>query len=156
MAHTASAKYFRTNEYLFHENDQARSLFLVKSGTIAIRKRRGTGFVELARIYSNEVIGELSFFDREPRSASAIALSEVEVLEIPFEALDKIFESVPSYMRTIVTAMAERLRKSGDLLRRTETRADGEPVVKSDGELSAVDVIGLADKIDESRDPEED
>src|SRR5882672_8476019 len=110
-APTASSKYLRPGQYVFHENDIAEALFLVKKGTVAIRKRKGSAFIELGRIYSNEIIGELSFFDGAPRSAAAIALTEVEALEIPFDALEKIFESVPGYLKTIVAAMAERLRR---------------------------------------------
>jgi CRP-like cAMP-binding protein len=145
MANTVSAKYFRPGQYLFHENDQARSIFLVKRGTIAIRKRKNTAFIELGRVYANEVIGELSFFDRAPRSAAAIALTECEVLEIPFEAMEKIFETTPEYMRTIVGAMAERLRRAGDTIRRldpnTVRESDGTAVVEDD--LSASDVLGM-------------
>jgi CRP-like cAMP-binding protein len=152
MANTASAKYFRPSQYLFHENDQAQSLFLIKKGTVAIRKRKGSAFIELGRIYSNEVIGELSFFDRAPRSAAAIALTEVEVLEIPFDALEKIFQSTPAYMKTIVAAMAERLRKSGEVIRRLEpnTIRDGEGASMGDEELSASDALAVANEAAQS------
>jgi len=145
MSNTVSAKYFRPGQYLFHENDQARSIFLMKKGTVAIRKRKNAAFIELGRVYANEIIGELSFFDRAPRSAAAIALTEVEVLEIPFEALEKIFESVPDYLKTIVAAMADRLRKSGDAIRRLDPnmiREDDGTILVED-ELSATDVLGL-------------
>lgn len=145
MSITATAKYFRPGQYIFHENDQAGSIYLVKKGTVAIRKRKNSAFIELGRIYANEVIGELSFFDRAPRSAAALALTEVEVLEIPFDALEKIFESTPEYMRTIVAAMAERLRKSGDVIRRLDPNmvreADGTLV--DEDKLSASDVLGI-------------
>jgi CRP-like cAMP-binding protein len=146
MAKTASAKYFRPSQYLFHENDQARSMFLVKKGTVAIRKRKGAAFIELDRIYANEVIGELSFFDRAPRSASAMALTEVEVLEIPFEVLEKIFETTPDYMKTIVAAMAERLRKSGNVIRRLDSNTirDGEGASGTEEHLSAAEVLRVA------------
>ena len=43
---------------------------------------------------------------------SALAITEVEAIEISFEALDKVYESVPPYMKAFITAMAERDRKS--------------------------------------------
>jgi CRP/FNR family transcriptional regulator, cyclic AMP receptor protein len=137
-----AAKYLRPGQYVFHENDPAQSLFLVKKGTVAVRKRKGAAYIELGRIYSNEILGELSFFDRMPRSAAAIALTEVEVLEIPFDGLEKIFESVPSYMKTIVAAMAERLRKAGDTIRRLDDRT-----VKGDAEGTSTDTMTASDAL---------
>ena len=164
MANNASAKYFRPTQYLFHENDTAQSIFLVKKGTVAIRKRKGSAYIELGRIYTNEVIGELSFFDRAPRSAAAIALTEVEVLEIPFDALERIFDSVPDYFKTIVAAMAERLRRSGDSIRRLDpnTIREEDGTSTADAQLSARDALDIAEgesdppENDPSKDPKED
>lgn len=95
-------------------------MFLIQKGTVAIRKMKGNGFVDLAKIYPNEVIGELSFFDRAPRSASAIALTEVEVMEIAFDSLDKTFKTVPPYFRSILTCVADRMRKANETIRRLQ------------------------------------
>jgi CRP-like cAMP-binding protein len=76
--------------------------------------------VEIARVYANEVLGELSFFDRQPRSASAVALTEVEVMELKFEGLDKLWNQIPEYMKTIMASVAERLRRANDTIRRLQ------------------------------------
>jgi CRP-like cAMP-binding protein len=116
----ATTRNFRPGQYLFREGDPSNSLYLIKKGTVAIRKKKGSAHVEIARIYSNEVIGELSFFDRLPRSASAIALTEVEVMEIHFVSLDKIYAGIPDYLKTIMAAVAERLRKANDVIRKLQ------------------------------------
>ncbi len=113
-------RFFRPGEFLFHEGEPSQSMFLIKKGSVAIRKRSGGGFIELARLFSSEILGELSFFDRNPRSASAVALTEVEAVEISFENLDRIFAGVPDYFKTIIAAMAERLRKANETIRRLE------------------------------------
>lgn len=109
---------FRPGQFLFREGEPSHCLYLIKKGTVAIRKMKGPNFIELGRLYSNEVLGELSFFDRKPRSASAIALTEVEVMEITFESLDQIYTNVPEYLRTIMASTAERLRKANETIRR--------------------------------------
>lgn len=111
-------KYFRPGQYLFKEGDPSRSMYLISKGTVSVRKRKGSAFVELARLYSNEVIGELSFFDKAPRSASAVAITEVQVLEIPFEALDPVYKAFPEYIRAIMASVADRLRKADDTIRK--------------------------------------
>jgi len=95
-------------------------MFLIKKGSVSIRKMKGSAFVEIAKVYANEIIGELSFFDRLPRSAAAVALSEVEALEIDFRSLEQIWNKVPDYWKTIMKAVSERLRKADDSIRRLQ------------------------------------
>src|SRR4051812_81568 len=151
MAHAPPAlQYFRPGQFIFRENDQAHCLYLIKKGTVAVRKRKDAGYIEIGRIYSNEVIGELAFFDHMPRSAAAVALTEVEVLEIPFEAFEKVLGSVPEFARTIIASLAERLRKADDMIRRLERRTlsetDGAEI--SAGQPSAADVLAATSDVD--------
>ncbi|MBU6376569.1 MAG: Crp/Fnr family transcriptional regulator, partial [Bdellovibrionales bacterium] len=119
-------KKFRPGQALFQEAEMPRSVFLVLKGTISIRKIKGAAYIELARVYSNEVVGELSFFDRQPRSASAYALTEVEVAEIPFDMLDKLFQSTPPYLKAMIGSMAQRLRKADETIKRLQKQTTGE------------------------------
>jgi len=155
---TALTKTFRPGQYLFKEGDPSNSMFLVKKGTVAVRKSKPPAFVEIARIYSNEVLGELSFFDRQPRSASAVALTDLEVLEIRFDSLDKIYVNVPDYMKTIMASIADRLRKANDTIRRLQKNlvkesVDGTPIESADpGEtdaISAEDVLAATSEVDD-------
>lgn len=133
--------HFRAGEYLFREKDPSRSLFLIQKGTLSIQKLKRGGHIEIARIYANEMIGELSFFDREPRSASALALTEVDAREIPFEALERVFAGMPDYLRTIMASLANRLRHANDQIRRLNNELIEESAHSAAGELSAAAAI---------------
>ena len=113
-------KFVRPGDFLFKEGESAQSLYIIQKGTLSIRKMKGPEYIEVARLYTNEVIGEVSFFDRSARSAAAVALTEVEVLEITYASLDKIYTAIPPYMKTIMAAMAERLRKADDQIRKLQ------------------------------------
>jgi CRP-like cAMP-binding protein len=106
----------RANEVLFKEGDASSCMYIVKKGALSIRKRKGDRYVELGRAYTNEVIGELAFFDRQPRSASAVALMEVEIIIVPFDGLDKVYAGIPDYWKAIFQAVANRLRKSNHVV----------------------------------------
>lgn len=125
---TPVEKNFRSGEFLFHEGDVSHALYLIKKGSVAIRKRKGSAYVELAKVHSGEVIGELAFFDRRPRSAAAVAIGDVEAFEISFESLDKLWAQIPEYMKTIMASVSERLRKANELIRKLQNEtisADG-------------------------------
>lgn len=135
----AQLRHIPSGSYIFKEGEKPAAMYLVKSGTVSVRKMKGQAFVEIARIYSNEIIGELSFFDRQPRSAGAFCMTEVEVMEIDFESLDKIYANVPDYMKSIMAAVADRLRKANDTIKRLQknTVDDGIPTDQAPGEVSA-------------------
>ncbi|OFZ04535.1 MAG: hypothetical protein A2070_09675 [Bdellovibrionales bacterium GWC1_52_8] len=132
-------------------------MYLIKKGTVSIRKMKGPAFVEIARAYSSEVVGELSFFDRQPRSAAAVALTEVEVLEINFESLDKVYEKIPEYMRTIISCVAERLRKADDTIRRLQKEVVKDDQISpgaGDGP-TATDVLAATGNVSASKEKKE-
>jgi CRP/FNR family cyclic AMP-dependent transcriptional regulator len=111
---------FRPSQFLFREGEPSNSLYLITKGVVAVRKLKGHHYVELGKIFPNEVLGELSFFDRKARSAAAVAVTEVEVLEFSFESLDAVFKDVPDYLKTIMASVAERLRKANETIRRLQ------------------------------------
>jgi CRP-like cAMP-binding protein len=154
----ATPRFFKSGQFLFKEGEPSRCMYLIKRGTIAIRKMKGSAFVEIARVYANEVLGELSFFDRLPRSASAVALTEVEVLEINFEALDKIYAGVPDYMKSIMASVADRLRKANETIRRlqkntvTGDRGSGTPKAEASPEADIPEAVD-APPAEDSGDP---
>jgi CRP-like cAMP-binding protein len=141
---------FRPGEYLFHENDPSHSLFLIRNGTVSVRKPKPGGEIEIARIHSNEVVGEISFFDRLPRSAAAVALTEVDALEITFEGLDKIFEKVPPYFKAIIACMTDRLRRADDTIRKLQK----DFVQDSATQKSSGDAFTAADALAAALDPD--
>jgi CRP/FNR family cyclic AMP-dependent transcriptional regulator len=113
-------RHFRPGQYLFREGDASSCIYLIQKGSVAVRKMKGSNYIELGKVYSKEVLGELSFFDRRARSAAAVAITEVEALEIDFESLDRVYDKVPPYLKTIIASVAERLRKANDQIRRLQ------------------------------------
>lgn len=111
---------YKPGDFLFQEGEESGSLFLIKKGAVSIRKRKGDAYVEVSKVYENEVIGEMSFFDREKRSAAAVAINDVVLIEITFDSLEQIYQSVPDYLKSIMAAMAERLRKADDMIQRLQ------------------------------------
>lgn len=108
---------FKPGDVLFKEGDHANSLYLIKQGRVSIRKQSRGESVEIGQASTNQIVGELSFFDRKPRSADAEALTPVEVVEIPFEALDPIFGPAPDYLKKIMISLASRLRAADEMIR---------------------------------------
>ncbi|MBI1958483.1 MAG: cyclic nucleotide-binding domain-containing protein [Candidatus Rokubacteria bacterium] len=111
----------RAGEVLFREGDLGSELFLIRSGSVVISKRV-TGRVEqvLARLEPADFFGEMSLFDRRPRSATVQADVNTVLLGLTGENLDRFIESSPraatAFFFQLVQVFIKRLRDSGDLV----------------------------------------
>ncbi len=102
----------KANEILIKEGEKSHSMFWVQSGHLLVTKKKGTEDIILDHIYSGELVGEISFLDSEPRSATVKALKECELIEIPEETFDSIIKTQLKWLEILVKTLAERLRKA--------------------------------------------
>lgn len=111
----------RRGQVLLREGDQGEEMFVVRRGSLVISKAV-TGRVEqvLARIGPGDFFGEMSLFDRSPRSATIQADADATLLVLDREALQRLTEVSPraaaAFFHALVQVLIERLRASGDLV----------------------------------------
>ena len=79
-------------EVLFRENDRSMDFYVVKKGSVEVRKETPFGPQRLARIGVNEVLGEMNFIDRTLRSTDAVALESSTCYSFSFSAVDLLME----------------------------------------------------------------
>jgi CRP-like cAMP-binding protein len=111
----------RKQQVLFREGDTGEEMFLVRRGSIVISKAvKGRVEQVLARIGPGDFFGEMSLFDRSPRSATVQAESDAELLVLDRATLRRLTEQSPraaaAFFEALVTVFIERLRASGDLV----------------------------------------
>jgi CRP-like cAMP-binding protein len=87
-------------------------MYWVQQGQLIVTKKRLNEEVILGHIFEGELVGEISFLDKEIRSATVKALTDCELIEIPQETIDNIFKTQPKWLETLVMTLAERLRKA--------------------------------------------
>lgn len=109
MANKISIK---ANQQLLREGEHSNSMYWVQQGQLVVTKKRLNEEVILGHIYEGELVGEISFLDKESRSATVKALTDCELLEIPQEMIDNVFKTQPKWMEILVMTLAERLRKA--------------------------------------------
>jgi CRP-like cAMP-binding protein len=97
---------------LIEEGENSRSMYWVLKGQLVVIKKRGDEEIFLGHVHSGELVGEISFLDKEARSASVKAMSDCELIEIPQETFDSIFKNQPKWLEILVLTLAERLRKA--------------------------------------------
>jgi len=125
LAGIAAEVNFADDEVIFHEGDPGDTLYVVVSGRVGIEHEaeRGTGSVaRLATLESRQYFGEMSIFDRSPRSASAIAIGPTLLLSIGREPLLALVEGDPGLALELIRVLGQRLREANEqLARKTKT-----------------------------------
>ncbi|HXH74223.1 MAG TPA: cyclic nucleotide-binding domain-containing protein [Bacteriovoracaceae bacterium] len=105
------------NQILVKEGEVSTSMYWVQNGQLVVSKKRGAEDIILGHIYSGELVGELSFLDAEPRSATVKAIADTDLIEIPQETIDAIFQTQPKWLEILVKTLAERLRKANSRIK---------------------------------------
>ncbi|MDH4292768.1 MAG: cyclic nucleotide-binding domain-containing protein [Betaproteobacteria bacterium] len=123
LSHT-SPRPFRANEVVIQRGGTDRALYLVTAGSleVGVTQVDGVSMTSLARIGAGSVLGEQSFFDNQPRSATVWAVTEGTLLLLSFDSFSKFGEAEPALARDFLFAMGRvlsiRLRNTSFRLRR--------------------------------------
>ena len=109
-----------TNEYFFHEHDQADSMFVLEAGKVAVLKSwRGQEYL-LKILKEGDCFGEMAVMDLSPRSASIRAVEDCAAIRVSAANLYKLYEQDPKQFALIQMNMGRevtrRLREADDRL----------------------------------------
>lgn len=115
-----SIKHLQKGDLLLKEGDQSSAMYWVQAGALRLFKKKGAGFIELGIVHKGELVGEMSFLDNEPRSASVEAMDKCDVIEIPRGKFEELMKSQPNWLNSLVQTMVKRLRHTNNRLREIE------------------------------------
>jgi CRP-like cAMP-binding protein len=89
------------------------SVFVVLDGVLSVKLHQQDGERELAQLHAGEVVGEMSFVDSRPPSATVTALEKTRVLAIPCSELRRRLGDsgfAARFYRALALFLADRLR----------------------------------------------
>ena len=99
---------FEKGGVIFREGDPGNEMYSVLKGNVAMHK----GDRELGVVAEGKCFGGVSFFLSSPRSATAVALEDVEVAAINHENINNLMSEHPEFVVEIMRDMARRLREA--------------------------------------------
>ncbi|TMB85082.1 MAG: cyclic nucleotide-binding domain-containing protein [Chloroflexi bacterium] len=123
LAEMAEPLSLAPGELLLREGDPGDAMYVVVSGELDVTKRSGGNEIQLARVGAGTIQGEMSAIEGRPRSASVRAITQVEVLRIPRDALLAVFAITPEAAFSVLQVVLNRLRSTESLLREREKLA---------------------------------
>jgi CRP/FNR family cyclic AMP-dependent transcriptional regulator len=107
------SRLFRRGAVLFSEGDVADRVFVIEHGWVTLRiATPAGGEVILGLRGPGDVVGELSALDGEPRTATAVAVDDVEAVVAPARLMSAMLGRDPELAGELLRVLARRLRES--------------------------------------------
>lgn len=102
---------------LFKEGDEGDRLYVVLEGKLKLGTTSIDGRENLLSILGpGEMFGELSLFDPEPRTATATAVTDAKLLALAHDQVIGLITRHPQASLELLRRLAQRLRKSNEIL----------------------------------------
>ncbi|MBC7473215.1 MAG: Crp/Fnr family transcriptional regulator [Candidatus Sericytochromatia bacterium] len=113
LSQICSEKKFEKGQTIFYEEDMGTGFYLIMSGQVKIVMLSSDGREHiLGLLRENDFFGEMSILDGQPRSATAIALSDIKTMTINREDFTKLLRSNPDMAIKIMFVLCKRLRQA--------------------------------------------
>ena len=104
--------YLKPGETIFKEGETAKELYVIRSGQVEIQ----LGNRLLATLETNDIFGEMALIDSAPRSATAIAKTDVALVPISKKEFLALVTRAPTFALDVMSMLVRRLREANRAL----------------------------------------
>lgn len=102
-------KVYNPGEILFCEFEPGNDFYLIKEGKVKILKTVGNSFKTLDVLESGDILGEMAILEEQPRSATAIAVTEVKALNFNRANFEVLMTKNPALAMKLLTIFSTRI-----------------------------------------------
>lgn len=102
----APVREFKAGQVIFHKEDTADVMYIIKSGKVEIRFNNRL----LESLSANNIFGEMALIESAPRSATAIAATDVQLVPIGEKQFSFLVSQTPHFALNVMRVMTRRLR----------------------------------------------
>jgi CRP/FNR family transcriptional regulator len=110
VASIASEEVYGKDDVLFYQGDLGDKLYIVVSGEVQVIKQINGVETQVATIKENEVLGELSLFDAETRTATVRGNSYCHFLVIERNQMEQLVYEYPAIAFGFIKVLISRMR----------------------------------------------
>ena len=97
---------FKAGDVIFREGDPAVELFVVKSGTVEIRIRDRL----INTLGERSIFGEMALVDGQPRSATASAATDTELVPLGEKGFGLLVAYQPNFALSLLRVLVKHVR----------------------------------------------
>jgi small-conductance mechanosensitive channel/CRP-like cAMP-binding protein len=116
---------FGAGEVLMHQGEVGDYFHILRRGVVEVMAQSANGgAVHIRDLNSPAFVGEISLLTGEPRNASVVARSDVEVLELNREAFSHLFRERPDSLNAVSEVVAGRISETQQALQAASVQGD--------------------------------
>jgi len=113
LARLASRRRYPKDTVVFFENEEGDFFFMIVEGRIKVTILGDDGReVILSILGTGDFFGEMALLDNEPRSATAIAIEDSELVSLHRHDFQSVLADNRSIMSALIKILAARIRKA--------------------------------------------
>jgi CRP-like cAMP-binding protein len=114
---STTRQHLQRGEVLFRQGDVGETFYVIGTGKMKVGYTSTDGRESLIAILGpGEMIGELTLFDPGPRTATAVAVSDVELSVLSHSQLTTWLDTHPALATHLLAALARRLRRTNEVV----------------------------------------
>jgi len=98
---------YNAGEAIFRKGDVGFELLIIKLGEVEIQVDERV----LRTLQAGDIFGEMALVDDSTRSATAVALSDVEIVPISEKQFVNFIRQAPSFALDVMRVLTQRLRE---------------------------------------------
>ena len=108
----------KAGETIFKQGDEGDAAYLIEAGEVSLFQNHGIHRVELRRLKSGEMFGEMAVIDHSMRMATAVASTELKLSRIPRALFEKKLEASDRFVRGLLRMLITNLRTTQETFQR--------------------------------------
>lgn len=106
----ALGKKYNGGEIIVNQGDAGDCMFVIQEGEVEVVRVENGKIIRLAVLGRGDFFGEMSIFEKETRSATVRAMSEVRVITVDKKTFMRRIQEDPSLAFRIFHTMASRIK----------------------------------------------
>jgi CRP/FNR family cyclic AMP-dependent transcriptional regulator len=104
------SKRYKTGEVIIHEGEENRDLYVLSEGLLEVSVQDESQKIVVSEIASPEILGEISFLNGSPRTATVSAKTDVEIFILSYEKVKQELSDIPTWFRMVLLAFTNRMK----------------------------------------------
>lgn len=106
----------KAQQPLFFEGDLEGHFYIIESGSVSVFTKNKFGEkIEIAHLKSGDIVGEMALVDKGARTASAVALTDCQVIKVSESEYQKLISELPLWASSMIKNLSRRLKKMNEL-----------------------------------------
>lgn len=104
------SRFFQPGEMITQEGEKDRDLYVLSEGTLEVSVKGDNGDVVVGEICPPEIIGEISFLNGSPRTATIKAKTEAKVYILNYYKVEQELAEIPPWFKLILRTLTQRMQ----------------------------------------------